>query len=107
MDLLDELIDRYGEPPKEVMGLLTVSRLRNTAAQLGITEINQRGGSMLFYVEHPTPEMIGALSQKYRGRVQFGTVGRPYLGVKLAEEPPLELLREALETLEKSGKHIK
>ena len=107
MDLLDELIDRYGEPPKEVMGLLTVSRLRNTAAQLGITEVNQRGGSMLFYVEHPTPEMIGALSQKYRGRVQFGTVGKPYLGVKLAEEPPLELLRAALELLGKFGKTIK
>lgn len=43
MDLLDELIDRYGEPPREVVGLITVSRLRNTAAQLGITEINQRG----------------------------------------------------------------
>ena len=94
MDLLDELIDRYGEPPKSVQGLITVSRLRNTAAQLGITEINQRGGSMLFYMEHPTAEMIGALSRKYRGRVQFGSVGKPYLGVELAGEPPLELFRE-------------
>ncbi len=29
----------------------------------GITEINQRGGVMLFYLAHPTPEMIGALSR--------------------------------------------
>lgn len=104
MDLLDELIDRYGEPPKSVQGLITVSRLRNTAAQLGITEINQRGGSMLFYMEHPTAEMIGALSRKYRGRVQFGSVGKPYLGVELAGEPPLELFREVLDVLGKAGK---
>lgn len=107
MDLLDELIDRYGEPPREVVGLITVSRLRNTAAQLGITEINQRGGVMLFYLAHPTPEMIGALSQKYRGRVQFGSVGKSYLGVRLEDEPPLELLRDVLEILEKSGNGIK
>ena len=100
MDLLDELIDRYGEPPKSVQGLITVSRLRNTAAQLGITEINQRGGSMLFYMEHPTAEMIGALSRKYRGRVQFGSVGKHYL----AGEPPLELFREVLDVLGKAGK---
>ena len=104
MDLLDELIDRYGEPPKSVQGLITVSRLRNTAAQLGITEINQRGGSMLFYMEHPTAEMIGALSRKYRGRVQFGSVGKPYLGVELAGEPPLELFRKVLDVLGKAGK---
>ena len=106
-DLLDEIVDRYGEPPREVVGLITVSRLRNTAAQLGITEINQRGGVMLFYLAHPTPEMIGALSQKYRGRVQFGSVGKSYLGVKLEDEPPLELLRDVLEILEKTGNGIK
>lgn len=100
MDLLDELVDRYGEPPKEVLGLITVSRLRNTAAQLGITEIVQRGGSMLFYLEHPTPEMLAALSEKYRGRAMFGSVGKAYLGVKLEQEKPLELMREVLNILE-------
>lgn len=99
LDLLDELVDRYGEPPKEVLGLLTVSRLRNMAAQLGITEISQRNGSMLFYLEHPTPEMIGALSKKYRRRVHFSSVGRSYLGVSLEKDMPLTLLKEVLEIL--------
>ncbi|HOC35230.1 MAG TPA: transcription-repair coupling factor, partial [Ruminococcus flavefaciens] len=39
-DLIDELIDRYGEPPKSVLGLIEVSLLRNKAAHLGITEIS-------------------------------------------------------------------
>lgn len=36
------LIDRYGEPPKSVTGLIEAALLRNTAAALGITEIQQR-----------------------------------------------------------------
>lgn len=39
--------------------------------------------------------------------VQFGSVGKSYLGVRLEDEPPLELLRDVLEILEKSGNGIK
>ena len=104
LDLLDELVDRYGEPPKEVIGLVTVARLRNMAAQLGITDIVQRSGSLLFYLAHPTPEMIGALTQKYRSGVQFGSVGHPYLGVQLDDALPLVRIQEVLEILENSSK---
>ncbi len=96
MDLLDELIDRYGEPPKEVVGLITVSRLRNAAAQLGITEIAQQGRNMLFYLENPTRHMVEALSGRFRGRAMFNAAGRAYLGVKIESEPPLELMKEVL-----------
>ena len=39
MDVLDELIDRFGEPPASVKGLIDVALIRNTAASLGIYEI--------------------------------------------------------------------
>ncbi|MCC8111132.1 MAG: transcription-repair coupling factor [Ruminococcus sp.] len=105
-DLIDELIDRYGEPPKEVLGLITVSRLRNRAAQLGITEVSQRGNMMIFYLSYPTPEMIGALSRRYRGRAAFGSVGKPNLSVRLEKEIPVELLGEVLDTLGKAAKTL-
>lgn len=50
-DLIDELIDRYGEPPKAVVGLIEVSLIRNKAAHLGITEISQKNGQMYFYTQ--------------------------------------------------------
>ena len=43
MDLIDELIDRFGDPPDAVKGLMDVALVRNTAAQFGIKEITQRG----------------------------------------------------------------
>jgi len=44
--------------------------------------------------------MLAALSEKYRGRAMFGSVGKAYLGVKLEQEKPLELMREVLNILE-------
>lgn len=41
--MLDELIDRFGEPPKSVMNLLYVARVKIRAHRLYITEITQKG----------------------------------------------------------------
>lgn len=41
-DLVDELIDRFGEPPACVMNLLTVARIKNLARELGMRAIIQK-----------------------------------------------------------------
>ena len=48
-DVTDELIDRFGEPPAAVKGLIDIALLRNTASRLGITEIKQQGDALLIY----------------------------------------------------------
>ena len=47
-DVIDELIDRFGDPPKSVLALIDVAKLRGLAAQGGITEIVQKGNRLLF-----------------------------------------------------------
>ena len=37
-DLLDEIIDRYGDPPKGVLNLIDVALLRANARKLGIKD---------------------------------------------------------------------
>ncbi|MBQ9110972.1 MAG: transcription-repair coupling factor [Oscillospiraceae bacterium] len=96
-ELADELCDRYGEPPKAIMGLITVSMLRNTAAGMGITEITQRSGSLQFYIESPEPEQIAALSQKYGRRILFSCMEKPFIGVKLLpNQQPAMLMQEVI-----------
>lgn len=70
-DLLDELIDRFGEPPAAVGGLIDVA-LVNRAAALGIREINQRNEQLLFYFEHidPTLAVTGRFGPQGAGAVQ-------------------------------------
>jgi transcription-repair coupling factor (superfamily II helicase) len=99
-ELIDELIDRYGEPPSAILGLIKVSLLRNSAAALGITEIAQREGQMLFYIQSPEPQQIAALSGKYGRRILFSCMDKPYIGVKLITgQSPAALMQEVIFTM--------
>ena len=70
-DVVDELIDRYGDPPKSVMGLVNVALLRNTASSLGISEITQRGANLLFFIKVMTSSQLTALMSAYGNRILF------------------------------------
>ena len=45
-DMTDELIDRFGDPPRQVNNLISVALLRGQAAACSITEITQKGGAL-------------------------------------------------------------
>lgn len=103
MEMIDELIDRYGDPPKSVEGLINASLLRNTAAGLGITEIQQRKENMFFYIEQPSPEQINAISSAYKGRVTFNCLSKPYISVKLDKGQKPEKLMESVLSIMKNN----
>ncbi|MBO4877175.1 MAG: transcription-repair coupling factor [Ruminococcus sp.] len=97
LDLTDELIDRYGDPPKSVLGLIEVSLLRNQAAHLGITEISQKNGQMYFYTEYLGPAQISALGKAYKGQITFNGSGKSYVSVKLTPKlRPFDLMKQAV-----------
>ena len=99
-DVLDELIDRYGEPPDSVNGLLDVSLVRVTAANAGFTEITQRGDMLLLYSEALDVEKMRPLLAALPGRVMMNTKARPYVAVRVASgEKPVDVLRKALAPL--------
>ena len=58
MDVLDELIDRFGDPPQAVKGLVDVALVRNTAAGLGIKEISERGDAVWLIPEQLDMERV-------------------------------------------------
>ena len=97
LDLIDELIDRYGEPPKSVVGLIEVSLLRNKAAHLGITEISQKNAQMYFYTQYLTIDQIQALSAAYKGKITFNGSGKSYVSVKIdPKKLPFDMMKEAV-----------
>ncbi len=102
-DVIDELIDRFGEPPVSVEGLIKVALLRNTAAQLGIYEIGQNNNSLLLYVEKIDMSEIADLIRGMRGRILVSTGPKPYITVKKnSNQSPLEALKEALDLMKKT-----
>ena len=102
-DMIDELIDRFGEPPESVVGLIDASLLRNMAANLSISEIQQRKGALYFYIESMTMEQITGLSKGFKGRITFNSMNKPYFCVKLIQnQKPEALMQAALQILDEN-----
>ena len=82
-DVLDELIDRYGDVPASVGGLVDISLARMAAARLGIYEISQKGDTLLLYTDKLDVAMLRPLLRDMGRRVLVNASGKPYLSVKL------------------------
>ena len=86
-DLLDEIIDRYGEPPKGVLNLIEIALLRAQAQQAGIQDIRQKAGDVLFTLTNLDFDAVSRLCSDpdYKSRVQFvASAKQPTLRLKLA-----------------------
>ncbi len=100
-DVLDELIDRFGEPPESVRGLIQVSLLRNIAAGLDIYEIGQREENILLYCSLIDRQRVAVLAANMRGRILVSASAKQYISVKKApNQSTLDTLRETLGYLE-------
>ncbi len=86
-DLLDEIVDRYGDPPKGVLNLIDIALLRAEARRCGIEDIRQKAGDVLFTMTNLNFEAMTAICAEagYKNRVSFvATAKKPTLRLKLA-----------------------
>ncbi|MBQ8575398.1 MAG: transcription-repair coupling factor [Clostridia bacterium] len=99
-DVIDELIDRFGEPPPCVMGLITVSLLRNSALKQGVYEIGRTGNSVKLFIENLQMEKISMLAKYMPGRITVSAAGKPHIAVKVnSGEDQLTIIRKALDLM--------
>ena len=107
-DMLEELLDRFGEPPKAVQNLLSIARLKAEAHQAFITEVTQKGDFIKLVMYEKTqadPKKIEQMVQKYQGKMKFVIDTRPYFLYtkprKSAKDNKdvLELTREMIEDI--------
>ena len=99
-DLVDELVDRYGDPPRPVNNLISVALLRAAAAKCGVTEIAQRGERLNFTLRDPDLARVSAIAGRpaYRGRLLFSAGDKPYLSLKVKKgEDPVKLSSKLIE----------
>lgn len=101
-DLLDEMLDRYGEAPKPVLALLDVALLRAAAAKAGVSDISQKGDTLRFRLGDFHPEVLAAVcgQAKYRRRLSLAAGEIPALSLRLRQgESALEAASALAEDL--------
>lgn len=102
-DMLEELLDRFGEPTKAVLNLLAIAKMKAIAHQAYVTEIKQIGKEIkitLYEKAKINPVGIPALMDKYRRRLQFKTDKEPKF-IFLPQGKVVEALTEFAEELQK------
>ncbi len=86
-DLLDEIIDRYGDPPKGVLNLIEVALLRANARKVSICDIRQKGSEVLLTLTNLHFEAFSALCAQpdYKNRIQLvASAKQPTIRLRLA-----------------------
>ena len=104
-DILDELIDRYGDPPKAVANLITIALLRAKAAPCGVTEMVQKESLLRFSLPKPDFQVVALLCsmEKYKQRLLFAAGEKPHLALRLKKgDDVLKLAGIVLTDLQKA-----
>lgn len=99
-DITDELIDRYGDPPESVMGLIEVARLRNMAATSEVSEISQIGDDLVFYMNKFDMNKLSAVTRAVGKRMRLETVGRPRMLVNTTGDNALDVMKTVISAME-------
>ena len=103
-DMIDELVDRFGDPPEAIMGLIQIAELRGLASRVGIKEVSQRQNQLLLYPVSLTPTQTAHMVGRLGGRVLVNAGTKPYFAVKIAKDASLiDAMWEALGALETVG----
>ena len=82
-DVIDELCDRFGEPPEAVMGLIDIAILRSKAANAKIAEITGNGNTAVLHINSIEPETVHKLTDYFGNRFMLNATGKPVYTVRL------------------------
>lgn len=103
-DMVDELIDRFGEPPQSVCNLLEIALLKAKAHDAYITAIVEKANQIritMFPQAKVATAKIPDLLAAYQGKLRFVPETTPYFVYQQKEEPLLRQLSELVNEMQK------
>ena len=82
-EVLDEIIDRFGDPPKCVMALLDIAKIKALAGRAGIRKLEEApNGICLFLEKEPPMEQVADITAQYRRKLFYTPGQKPYYTLK-------------------------
>ena len=84
-DLMDEVIDRFGDPPPSVYTLVQVALLRSDAGKVGVTDISQKNGCLKFLLAEFDMQKVSLLYARpeFKGRLKVDAGAKPGVILRL------------------------
>ena len=90
-EITDELIDRYGEPPRQVLNLIEIAHIKAIANSTGIVDINAKRTTVNFKFSDGkiTPEVAIALISEFPQKITLSTSKEPTIIYRNTENEKL------------------
>lgn len=101
-EIIDELIDRFGDIPKEVYNLTEVAKIKLKARELEVIKISQKDKNVVIQFNNPekiTDFAIQSLIDLYKNRVFFSPGAVPYITLKLQSKKDSDILGDVMKIL--------
>ena len=101
-NVIDEIIDRYGDMPAEVSNLIEIARIKNLARKKKISKIKQTQMGIVFtFTQNAmlSHEKIKELIEKYKNGIQFSASAKPYITLKVKKTNATQEIKEFLKTI--------
>lgn len=97
-NVLDEVLDRYGETPRELNNLIEVSRIKMMCKEKYIIKVSQRGKNIVFTFNNKKFDLsiIEKLLKIYGNKIKFST-GNPYITLQVSSAENDILIKEVKE----------
>ena len=86
-DIIDELCDRFGEPPAEVLDLIDVALIRAQCSAAGVVELTQADRLLQFYMADNNIEKIAATVSAFGGKMYYSAGAKPCLSYRHEGDP--------------------
>ena len=97
-NVIDEIIDRYGEMPEEVYNLLEIARIKNLCRKLQVNKIQQKQKDVVIYFKTLSDEALRDMILKYKTKIRFSPGEKPYITLRI-EKDVIKELKEFLESV--------
>lgn len=100
-NVTDEILDRYGNMPREVENLLEIARIKELCKKKNILKISQKRESVVFNFEPSTFNMdiVDSLVKEFRNRIKFSPGSVPYITFKLDSNEEKKVIKDIKEFL--------
>lgn len=99
-NIIDEIIDRFGNMPKELENLIAIARIKYLAKQLKLTKIASNKTAVVFTVEPNKFELdLNKLVKKYGNKIKFSAGIKPMITLQIRSENERQILNDVTEFL--------
>jgi len=99
-NVIDEIIDRFGNMPKELENLIDIARIKYLSKEINIVKIMNKNQAVVFTFEQNRFKLdVNKLIQNYGNKIKFSAGVKPMITLEVKTSNEREILKTITEFL--------